>query len=187
MAELERAEWYVVHAKPRKEEFAQYNLKRKGVTVFLPQLLLPGFPESFRRIVPLFPGYLFVRIRFFEEYHYVIWSPGVKRLLIFNGSPASLGDDIVSFLMEQATPEGIITAHSNLRAGQMVQVDGGPFDGLSGIIQEPPNARGRVKILLSLLKRQVKVEVPARYVKSGWVTNPPKPAAQTRSSNLRPT
>ena len=114
-------------------------------------------------------------------------APGVKRLLIFNGSPASLGDDIVSFLMEQATPEGVITAHSNLRAGQMVQVDGGPFDGLSGIIQEPPDARGRVKILLSLLKRQVKVEVPARYVKSGWVTNPPKPAAQIISSNFRST
>ncbi len=184
MAELERAEWYVVHAKPRKEEFAQYNLKRKGVTVFLPQLLLPGFTESYRRIVPLFPGYLFVRIRFFEEYHYVIWSPGVMRLLIFNGSPASLGDDIVSFLMEQATPEGIITAHSNLRAGQMVQVDGGPFDGLSGIIQEPPNERGRVKILLSLLKRQVRVEVPAHFVKSGWVIDSPKPAAQTIGSTL---
>ncbi len=184
MYETETAEWYVVNAKPRKEKFAQFNLRLKGLRVFLPQLLLPQSSQKRQRVAPLFPGYLFIKIRFSEEYHYVIWSPGVKRLLSFNGSPAPVGDDIVSFLMEQATPEGIITAHSNLRAGQMVQLDGGPFDGLSGIIQEPPDAKGRIKILLSLLKRQVKVKVPARYVKSGWVINPPRPVAQTISSNL---
>ncbi len=184
MYETETAKWYVVHAKPRKEEFAQFNLKLKGVEVFLPQLLLPQSSQKCQRPIPLFPGYLFVRLRFFEEYHYVIWTPGVKRLLSFNGSPASLGDDIVSFLIQQATPEGIITAHSNLRAGEKIQVSGGPFDGIVGFIQEPPDARGRVKLLLSLLKRQVKVEVPVRFIKSGWVTNPPRPVAQTISSDL---
>ncbi len=171
MYESETAQWYVVHAKPRKEEFAQFNLKLKGVEVFLPQLLLPQSSQKRQRVTSLFPGYLFVRIRFSEAYHYVIWTPGVIRLLSFNGSPASIGDDIVTFLMQQATPEGIITAHSNLRTGQAVQLNGGPLDGLSGIIQEPPNERGRVKILLSLLKRQVRVEVPANYIKRGWVIN----------------
>ena len=184
MAEMERAEWYVVYVKPRKEEFAQFNLKLKGVRVFLPQLLLPPSTRKSRRVVPLFPGYLFVKIRFYEEYHYVIWSPGVKHLLSFNGTPASLDDDIVSFLMQQATPDGIISARSNLRAGQRVQLNGGPFNGLVGIIQEPPDAKGRVKVLLSLLKRQVKVEVPARFVKSGWVIDARKPEAQTIRSDL---
>ena len=151
MYETETAKWYVVHAKPRKEEFAQFNLKLKGVEVFLPQLLLPQSSQKCQRPTPLFPGYLFVRIRFAEEYHYVIWTPGVIRLLSFNGSPASLGDDIVSFLIQQATPEGVITAHSNLIAGEKIQVSGGPFDGIVGFIQEPPDARGRVKLLLSLL------------------------------------
>ncbi len=184
MYETETAKWYVVHTKPRKEECAQFNLKLKGVEVFLPQLLLPQSSQKCQRPTPLFPGYLFVRIRFSEEYHYVIWTPGVKRLLSFNGSPASLGDDIVSFLMQQATPEGIITAHSNLRAGQTVQVNGGPFDGLVGIIHEPPDTKGRVKVLLSLLNRQVRVEVPVRFVKSGWVIDSPKPAAQSIRADL---
>ena len=174
MYETERAEWYVVHAKPHKEEFAQFNLRLKGLRVFLPQLLLPQSSQKRQRVAPLFPGYLFVRIRFSDEYHYVIWSPGVKRLLSFNGTPAIIGEDIVSFLMEQATPEGIITARSNLRAGQTIQVDSGPFGGLVGIVQKPPDARGRVKILLNLLKRLVNVEVPARFVKCGWVVERPE-------------
>ncbi len=163
MYETERAEWYVVNAKPRKEEFAQYNLRLKGVEVFLPQLLLPQSSQKLQRVAPLFPGYLFVWIRFSEEYHYVIWSPGVKRLVSFNGTPAIIGEDIVSFLIQQATPEGIITARPNLRAGHTVQVNGGPFDGLVGIVQKPPDTRGRVKILLNL------IEAPGQCRGSGAV------------------
>jgi len=174
MNETETEQWYVIHTKPRKEKFAQFNLKLKGLRVFLPQLQLPQASQKHQRVAPLFPGYLFVRIRFLEEYHYVIWTPGVKRLLSFNGTPATLGEDIVSFLMEQATPEGIITARSNLKAGQTIQVNGGPFDGLVGIVHKPPDARGRVRILLNLLKRLVNVEVPARFIKCGWAVERPE-------------
>jgi hypothetical protein len=38
-----------------------------------------------------------------------------------------------------------------------------------GIIQEPPNARGRVKVLLQLLNRETKVDVPVKFVRASWV------------------
>jgi len=50
-----------------------------------------------------------------------------------------------------------------------VEVNGGPFDGLIGIIQNPPDAKGRVNLLLNLLSRQIKVAVPLQYIDSGWV------------------
>jgi len=40
MYETESPQWYVVHAKPRKEEFAKYYLKLKGVEVLLRTLQL---------------------------------------------------------------------------------------------------------------------------------------------------
>ncbi len=168
---LENHRWYVVYSKPRKEELAQFHLSSKGLEVFLPRLLLPESARKRKRIVPLFPNYLFVRIRIFsEEYVYVKWSPGVKRFVTFNGTPAPLDEKIVAFLMQQADPMGVITARSNLKIGQEVQITDGPFDGLIGIIQEPPNAKGRVKIILKLLNRETKVDVPVQFVKSGWVT-----------------
>lgn len=172
MSHLALESWYVVYTRPHKEEFAQLHLRAKGLEVFLPRL---HFPESFqkrKRIVPLFPNYLFVRIHFSEEYHYVIWSPGVKRFVSFNDTPAPLGENIVEFLMQQADTEGIITARSNLKTGEEVQIDGGPFNGLAGIIQEPPDAKGRVKVLMRMLSRQVKVEVRAQYIRTGWVVLP---------------
>jgi transcriptional antiterminator RfaH len=169
MSDINSRRWYVVYSKPHKEEFAQFHLRSKGLEVFFPRLLLPEYVQKRKRIVPLFPNYLFVRIHASEEYHYVLWSPGVKRILSFNGIPAPLDEGVVAFLVQQATPEGIIASRSNLRAGQEVRISGGPFDGLVGMIQEPPNAKGRVKVLMKLLSRQVEVEVPVQFVKSGWV------------------
>jgi transcriptional antiterminator RfaH len=166
---MDMGRWYVVYSKPRKEECAQYHLRLKGLEVFLPRLLLPQSTQKRKRVVPLFPNYLFVRIHDPEEFPYARWAPGVRRFVSFNGVPAALEEDVLDFLMEQATPDGIITARSNLRRNQEVHITGGPFDGLVGIIEEPPDVKGRVKVLLSLLNRQVKAEVPVQFVSSGWV------------------
>ena len=66
-------------------------------------------------------------------------------MVSFNGTPAIVDESIIGFLMAQAGADGVISARCNIRIGQQVAIDGGPFDGLVGIIQEPPNARGRVK------------------------------------------
>jgi transcriptional antiterminator RfaH len=167
---LAERQWYTVYSKPQKEEFAQWQLRLKGLEVFLPKLLLPNNGKKRKRIVPLFPSYLFTRINIHSaEYGYTIWSPGVKRIVSFNGIPAPIDSDIVDFLMKQTNTEGLIPARSNLRVGQEVRIDGGPFDGLTGIIQEPPNARGRVKILLQLLNRPTKADVPVQFIGANWV------------------
>ncbi len=60
--------WYVAYCKPRKEECAQYHIERKGLEVFFPKLLLPEAGRLQKRVVPLFPNYIFVRLRIAEEY-----------------------------------------------------------------------------------------------------------------------
>jgi transcriptional antiterminator RfaH len=167
-------QWYVVYSKPQKEDCAQYHLQSKGLEVFFPRLLLPESAKRHKKLVPLFPSYLFVRLDIgSDEYSYAIWSPGVSRMVAFNGVPVSIDDQVLEFLMQQSDDQGIIAARSNLRPGQEVRIAGGPFDGLVGIIQEPPSAKGRVKILLTLLNRPTRVDVPIRFVKSEWVASEP--------------
>jgi transcription elongation factor/antiterminator RfaH len=169
----------VVYSKPQKEEYAQFHLRAKRLTVFFPRLLLPHSAKKRKRLLPLFPNYLFVRMSVSSgEYSYALWSPGVRRIVSFNGSPAPIDDEIVNFLMRQAGAEGVIEARSNLTSGQEVRITGGPFEGLIGIIQEPPNAKGRIKILLTLLNRPTKVEVPLQFVEGEWVASRPKSEAR---------
>ena len=176
MFQPEIQRWFVVYSKPHKEECAQFYLRLKGIDVFFPRLLLPEPLKRRKRIIPLFPSYLFVKIQVSTEFQLVQWSPWVKRLVCVDGVPTPLDEDVVAFLMQQATPDGVIAARSNLMAGQEVRISGGPFQGLLGIIQKPPDDRGRVNLLLNLLNRQVKVAVPLRFVDSGWVAVGAAPA-----------
>jgi transcription antitermination factor NusG len=102
------------------------------------------------------------------DYYCVLWSPGVRRIVSFNGDPPPLDDQVVLFLRERANPDGIITARASLKVRQAIQISGGPFDGLVGIIQQPPNDKERVKMLLKLLNREVTVELPLQFVNSEW-------------------
>jgi transcription elongation factor/antiterminator RfaH len=164
--------WCAVYTKPQREEFAQMNLHLRGVETFFPKLCLPKSAKRKKQIVPLFPSYLFVCIDVISfEYASVIWCPGVKRMITFNGTPAIVEESIMAFLMDQAGAEGVIPARCNVTIGQQVAINGGPFDGLVGIIQEPPNAKGRVKILLELLNRPTKVDVPVQFIRANWVAS----------------
>ena len=161
--------WYAVYSKPQKEELAQFHLRLKSVETFFPRLLLPKFSRKRKRIVPLFPNYLFVHISFTREYYAVLWSPGVKHFVSFNNIPARLDDAVAEYIMRQADSEGIIVARSDLRVGQEVRVTGGSFEGVIGMLLGVPDAKGRVKVLMNLLSREIKVEIPVHMVANTWV------------------
>jgi transcriptional antiterminator RfaH len=162
--------WYVLYTKPRREALAQWHLERKGIEVFYPKLQLPPYATTRQPVVAMFPNYMFVRIVLAERFHDIIWTPGVSRFVGFNDGIAPLSDDVVAFMKAHAGPEGVLVARSNLQVGQEVEITSGPFAGLLGLIQRPPDAKGRVKLLMRLLSRRtVTVDVPVRYVRSGWV------------------
>jgi transcriptional antiterminator RfaH len=162
--------WCAVYTKPQREEFAEVNLHLRRIETFFPKLFLPKSAKRKKHIVALFPNYLFVCIDVISvEYASVIWCPGVKRMVTFNGTPAIVEESIIAFLMGQAGADGVISARCNVTVGQQVAINGGPFDGLTGIIEEPPNAKGRVKVLLRFLNRPTKAEIPVELVNSGWV------------------
>lgn len=171
-----QSDWYVVYSKPHKEEQVRLHLGLKGIETFFPRLKMPGGAGSKKGITPLFPNYLFVRVALATEAHYVIWSPGVKRIVTFGDAPIPLDESIVRFLKEQADANGIIQARSRLAPGQQVEITGGPFNGFVGIIENPPNAKGRVKILLKLLSRQISVKLGVEFVRNQAVAIAPAAA-----------
>jgi transcription elongation factor/antiterminator RfaH len=165
-------QWYVVYAKANREEYAQYHLQRKGVPVFFPRLRLPVASARQRQIIPLFPSYLFVQLEDPHQHAAVVWCPGVRCLVSFNGMPAPLDESVITFLKSRTTEDGIIGALSNLSVGQEVSITNGPLEGLKGIIQHPPDAKGRVRVLMKLLNRDLAVTVPITHVQSNWVVTP---------------
>jgi transcriptional antiterminator RfaH len=165
--EAQGPHWYVVYTKPHQEETAQVHLQRKGLDTFFPRLRLPSPRRHRRHIIPLFPNYLFVQLHIPDDYTVVRWAPGVKHLVGSEGIPTPLDMTVVEFLRQRSAPDGISPARVSLTVGAGVRLVSGPFAGLMGIIENPPNAKGRVKVLMHLLSRQVRVEVPVDVVAKG--------------------
>jgi hypothetical protein len=57
----------------------------------------------------------------------------------------------------------------------------GPFSFFTGIIENPPNAQGRVKVLLKFLSRQISVKLGVEFVRNQSVG-----IAPTMTINDRP-
>jgi transcriptional antiterminator RfaH len=162
-AAIAAPDWYVVAAKLRRERFAAEQLVQRGIEVFLPRLALER--RGTRIVRPLFPGYLFVRLDLPREWARVVWSPGVRRLVTFEGEAPPVPETAIAFLRGQAGPDGVIAARPRpLPVGGRVLVTDGPLAGLIGIIEYPPDARGRVSVLMDILRTQTRVSIDA-----GWL------------------
>jgi transcriptional antiterminator RfaH len=152
--------WYVVRTKTRKEDYAAQQLERRNVSVFLPRILEYGRDQ----IAPLFPGYLFVNIALLEQYYRVVWTPGVRNFVAFGAVPTPVQESVIYLIAGSAGEGGVIRLLAPFKAGDRVQIKGGPLAGLVAIIQRPCSQSGRVKILLDFLRQGASVELPIELV-----------------------
>ena len=162
--ETAQHEWFVVRSKPRKEDLATRSLERRQIEAFCPRILEPVGLTNDWASVPLFPGYLFIRVVLHAAYHTVIWTPGIKGFVSFGEIPAPIAPGVVNFLRDQTGTDGIIRSDRGFRAGERVRIKRGPFAGLIAIIEKPCPERGRIRVLMDFLRRGTSVEVPLAAV-----------------------
>src|SRR4030095_9865876 len=84
--------WYVIHTHPKQEDRADGNLKTIGLETLAPRLRVDKFNEFSGKLSqlvrPLFPGYIFGRFVYNEQFHRVRYTRGVHSLVSFNNTPA---------------------------------------------------------------------------------------------------
>jgi transcriptional antiterminator RfaH len=155
--------WLAVHARPRQEELAALNLQRQGYTVFLPQLQQRRRRAGKWQLVtgPLFPRYLFVKVRLGEQSTASIRSTtGVVGLVRFGQELVPVDPAIIRFLQESHDLYcgGGSDEQWPHKPGDRVEILSGPFAGLSGIYQIANDAE-RATLLIDLLGRRTGVAV----------------------------
>src|SRR5882724_13014065 len=98
--------WYLVHAQPRSEQKAEFNLSAQGFRTFVPLLLKTVRHARKLRTVraPVFPGYLFVSLDLERDRWLSVRSTiGVLRLICHrDGRPVPVPAGIVERLLEQS-------------------------------------------------------------------------------------
>lgn len=154
-------QWCVAYTSANHEKRVTEQLLQRSVEHFLPLY------ESVRRWkdrrmklqVPLFPGYVFVRLPLCERMK-VLQVPGVARLVGFNGQPAVLADKEIEALRTSTAAHLRVEPHPYLTVGRRVRIQRGVLEGVEGILIRRKNAL-RVVLSINLIMRSVSVEVDA--------------------------
>jgi len=152
--------WYVVYTCARHERTVSEGLERRSVESYV-----PTYGElhrwSDRRVkveLPLFPGYVFVRIPLREK-SLVLSTPGVVRFVSLGGHPYPLLDEEMHALKNalQCRPA---RPFPYLSEGKRVRVKNGPLKGLEGVILR---RKGLYRMVLSIdcIAKSVAVDLEA--------------------------
>ena len=160
-ARTENMNWYAVHTKSRHEKKAIWDLDERKVEAFLPlREVLCNWKDRKKRIhMPLFPGYLFVRIDPHDALD-VLGAKGVVRILGSSGVPVPVPEEEID-AARRLVRSGIPCAPFPYDfEGREAVITGGPLEGLTGRIE---SQRGGFRLILSvhLIKSAVSVEVEA--------------------------
>ena len=156
--------WLVVRAKRHRERLLHAALTHAEVTSYLPLMRHWPRPAVGSDVGPLFPGYVFCRPDY-GRYHLVERCRGARGIVSFGNGPATVGQDVIDFLRERAGEDGIITVDGP-PTGREVTITAGPLRGLEAVVACRLPARDRVVVLLDLMQRELRVELPERWVRA---------------------
>ncbi len=154
------AKWFALYTTSRHEKRVAQHLNHRQIECYLPLYKSERKWNDGSRVtleLPLFPSYLFVRIRR-EERGSVLAVPGAIAVVGgTGGEPAPLPDAMIEALraglqLRHARP------HAFLRAGQRVRIRLGALTGFEGIVVRTKKSL-RVVLTLEHIMQSYSVEV----------------------------
>jgi transcription antitermination factor NusG len=164
VADQKEPHWFAAYTCANHEKRAAEHLYARDLEHFLP-LYTSQRKWKDRRVqleMPLFPGYIFVRIEPAARLR-VLEIPSVVRLVGFNGQPYPLPDSEIESLRAAVLQGSRIEPHPYLTVGSSVRIKGGPLAGVQGKLIRRKNTY-RVVLSLDLIARSAVVEVDAADV-----------------------
>lgn len=152
--------WLAAYTLPRHEKTVQEQLSLRRLESFLP---LYGKVSQWKdRVVqlhlPLFPCYIFVHVPLAQRVR-VLETPGVIRLVGFNGHPAILPDQEIESLQRSLEARKAEPC-PYLSAGKRVRIAAGPLQGLEGVVMRRKKDL-RIVVSVDCILRSFSLEVQA--------------------------
>lgn len=151
--------WFAVYTLPRHEKRLVHHFTARHIEYFLPLYRTFRKWKGCSRVtleLPLFPGYIFVRIPRREKVK-VLEVPGVLSIAGSGREPIPLPDVEIEAL-RNGIALGKIEPHPYLAVGERVRVHAGPMAGLEGVLIRIKNSF-RVVVTLSMIMQSVAVEL----------------------------
>lgn len=155
----EEKRWYVIRSKARQENICLDELAKAGIEGLCPLRMEYRSRRRKQETVPLFPGYVFCRIRFPDQYHDVRWLRGVLHLVQFGEAPPpALDNEVMNYFIRHMNENGVMETEPAVQPGDKVEFLTESMRGLAGTVLRIDSAQKRVHVLMDLLY-QATIEV----------------------------
>jgi transcriptional antiterminator NusG len=162
--------WYVVHCYSGYENKVHHAILQRIETmgmedkifdVIVPTEEEVEIKDGKRRIVErrVFPGYVLIQMIMDEDSWYVVRNtPGVTGFVGMGNKPTPLTEQEVAQIMKRMEAEAPVVKVT-FKPGQKVRIIDGPFNDISGIVQEIDMERAKVRVMVSFFGRETPVEL----------------------------
>jgi transcriptional antiterminator NusG len=162
--------WYVLHTYSGYEENVARNLKQRIESMDMEdkifQVLIPTenkirIKNGKRRIVTekIFPGYVLVEMIVTDDSWYVVRNtPNVTGFVGSGTTPTPISEDEVKALQRRMGVEEP-KYKIDVTVGAPVKITDGPFKEFEGKVSDIDEARGKIKVLVSMFGRETPVEL----------------------------
>jgi len=151
--------WYAAYTCANHEKRVREQLEQRSLESYLPvyEAVRRWKDRRMRLQLPLFPGYVFVRMALVDRLR-VLQVPSVVHLVGFNGHLAALPDAEIEGLKNGLAGGVRADPHPFLTAGRRVRIKAGPLEGREGILLR---RKGSLRVVLSieLIQRSIVVDV----------------------------
>jgi len=168
--------WYAIHTYSGYEENVSTNLKQRiesmGMEDRIYNVLVPTEKKikikgGKRRIIEekIFPGYVLVEMIVTDDSWYVVRNtPNVTGFVGSGTTPTPIADEEIKSLMKRMQieePKYTI----DVSVGTPVQITDGPFKGFEGKVSAVDEARGKIKVMVTMFGRETPVELDFLQIK----------------------
>ncbi|TSC65323.1 MAG: transcription antitermination factor [Candidatus Doudnabacteria bacterium Gr01-1014_77] len=168
--------WYVLHTYSGYEDSVAFNLKQriesmgmedKIFDVIVPKEKKIKIKDGKRTTVEekIFPGYVLVEMIVTDDSWYVVRNtPNVTGFVGSGTIPTPISDDEIKSLQKRMGVEEP-KFKVDFIVGDLVRMMDGPFKDYEGKVAEVDEAKGKVKVLVSIFGRETPVELDFLQVK----------------------
>lgn len=168
--------WYVLHTYSGYEDSVAHNLKQrieslgmedKIFDVIVPKEKKIKIRDSKRVTVEekIFPGYVLVEMIVTDDSWYVVRNtPNVTGFIGSGTIPTPISEEEIKFLQKRMGVEEP-KYKIDFKADDLVRIMDGPFKDYEGKVAEVDEAKGKVKVLVSIFGRETPVELDFLQVK----------------------
>ena len=164
--------WYIVNAVSGQENKVAAAIKaealKKGLSEDFIDIIIPT--EDYSEVrrgkkidskKKMLPGYIIIKMRMNEgSWGLVKRIANVAKFLGADTRPARVSDFEVQRILEQIKKDVVAKKEkSSFEMHEAVKIIDGPFDTFTGVIEDIDNAKGRLRVLVSIFGREAPVDL----------------------------